>query len=151
MRGLVVMHWALTTPNVRIWSSQDGVSCKLVNSCFGEFVGGRDASRKYRAAERKKEPWGSFSWGDTAEVHNRPMLSPAYNWLHYEDLSLLNFNCRGVAVVRKDAAGKWPHTISWQGRPFAGTARSREQAITWIEAWINGRGGDLPGNMPRRR
>lgn len=78
------------------------------------------------------------------------MLPGAYHWMHHDDLSLLNFNCRGVAVVRKDQAGKWPHTIRWQGKPFEATAGSREQAVAWIEAWIAGRGSDLPGNIPRR-
>lgn len=78
------------------------------------------------------------------------MLPSPYHWTHRPHVSLLHFNCRGVATVRPDGNGKWPHSLRWQGNRFEGVAGSREQAQAWIERWIEARGNDMPGNIPRR-
>lgn len=72
------------------------------------------------------------------------MRSPAYQWDHFPDTSFLRFNMRQVAYLVRDSADKWPHTIWWQGKQYRATAGSREQAIRWVSAWIDARGGELP-------
>lgn len=77
------------------------------------------------------------------------MLPAAYHWDHDPTGSYLRFNYRGVASMRVDVNGKWPHSIRWQGRELHGVAGSRKQAIRWIEAWLSCRSG-LPA-IPNRR
>lgn len=69
------------------------------------------------------------------------------HWLDSDDLSVLRWNYRTVAIVRKRGP-LWDMEIEWQGQTRRGMDPDREEAKARIVRWVEAQNG-LPGRARR--